>query len=89
MESWHELSIQDQRLAIGSMTGALENVAQLLADVRSQTNYNYVRTHNNIRKFSSTSMNSRTNFHFPFEQLFPFMFTICLHWNTACVSRWC
>ena len=50
MESWHELSQQDQRLAIGSMTGALESVAQMLADVRSQPNYNYVRTHKNIRK---------------------------------------
>lgn len=51
MESWYELNPQDQRLAISSMTGALENVAQLLADVRSQSNYNYVRTHNNICKF--------------------------------------
>lgn len=51
MESWHELNGQDQRLAIGSMTGALESVATMLADVRSQPNYNYVRTHNNIRKF--------------------------------------
>ena len=48
MESWHELTAQDQRLAIGSMTGALESVATMLADVRSQPNYNYVRTHNNI-----------------------------------------
>ena len=51
MESWHELASHDQRLAIGSMTGALENVAQMLADVRSQPNYNYVLTHKNICKY--------------------------------------
>lgn len=48
MESWHELNPHDQRAAIKTMTRALERVAQLLADVRSQPNYKYVLTHNNI-----------------------------------------
>ena len=48
MESWHELNPHDQRLAIRTMIRAMERVAELLADVRSQPNYNFVRTHNNI-----------------------------------------
>lgn len=48
IESWHELNPHDQRLALRTMVRALERVAQLLADVRSQPNYNFVRTHNNI-----------------------------------------
>lgn len=52
MESWHELNPHDQRAAIETMTRALERVAQLLAEVRSQPNYKYVLTHNNIRMFT-------------------------------------
>ncbi|OTF82652.1 7 transmembrane receptor (Secretin family)-like protein [Euroglyphus maynei] len=48
MESWHELNPHDQRLAIRTMIRGMERVAELLADVRSQPNYNFVRTHNNI-----------------------------------------
>nr|XP_027202423.1 latrophilin Cirl-like isoform X3 [Dermatophagoides pteronyssinus] len=48
MESWHELNPHDQRLAIRTMIRAMERIAELLADVRSQPNYNFVRTHNNI-----------------------------------------
>lgn len=50
MESWHELNPHDQRLAIRTMIRAMERIAELLADVRSQPNYNFVRTHNNICK---------------------------------------
>ncbi|KPM10509.1 Galactose binding lectin domain containing protein 2, partial [Sarcoptes scabiei] len=48
IESWHELNPHDQRLALRTMVRALERVAELLADVRSQPNYNFVQTHNNI-----------------------------------------